>query len=49
MALLDDLGVSTGVDLVALLAASSLVERLVGHPVAGKVSRAGPRLSPRGP
>ena len=45
VALLDDLGVHTGVSLEQLLAASSLVERLVGHPLASRVSQVGPRLA----
>jgi hydroxymethylglutaryl-CoA lyase len=43
VALLDDLGVATGVDIEALLAAAALVEDLVGHPVPSRVARAGPR------
>jgi hydroxymethylglutaryl-CoA lyase len=49
VALLDDLGVATGVDLGRLLEASALVERLVGHPVPGRVAHAGPRLSRSSP
>lgn len=45
--LLADMGIETGVDLGALLAASRLVEELVGHPVAGQVSKAGPRWEVR--
>ncbi|MDQ1428512.1 MAG: hydroxymethylglutaryl-CoA lyase [Acidimicrobiaceae bacterium] len=38
--LLDDLGVSTGIDLTALLAASQLVASLVGHAVPSRVAHA---------
>jgi hydroxymethylglutaryl-CoA lyase len=41
--LLDDLGMSTGVDLDRLLGASALVASLVGHPVPSRVAAAGPR------
>jgi len=41
--LLDDLGVSTGVDLEGLLGVSALVAELVGHPPASAVASAGPR------
>ena len=44
VALFDDLGVGTGIDLGRLLEASALVEALVGHPVPSRVARAGPRL-----
>jgi hydroxymethylglutaryl-CoA lyase len=43
VALLDDLGVATGVDLDRLLAASALVAQVVGHPVPSRVAAAGPR------
>jgi hydroxymethylglutaryl-CoA lyase len=43
VALLDDLGVATGIDLDRLLAASSLLETIVGHPVPSRVAHAGPR------
>jgi hydroxymethylglutaryl-CoA lyase len=43
VALLDDLGVATGVDIDALLAASALVEEIVGHAVPSRVAHAGPR------
>lgn len=45
VALLDDLGVDTGIDLATLLAASRLVHDLVGHPLPSKVATAGARLS----
>src|SRR5205807_9611802 len=41
--MLADMGIETGVELQAALAASSLAQELVGHPMAGQVSKAGPR------
>jgi len=41
--LLDDLGEDSGVDLLRLLEASTLVASLVGHPLSSKVAAAGPR------
>jgi hydroxymethylglutaryl-CoA lyase len=41
--MLEDMGVETGVDLDAVIEVSRLVEELVGHPVPGRVSKAGPR------
>jgi hydroxymethylglutaryl-CoA lyase len=41
--MLMDMGVETGVDLERLLEAARLAESLVGHPLAGQVSKAGPR------
>jgi hydroxymethylglutaryl-CoA lyase len=41
--LCDDLGISTGVSLDALLEVSSMVATLVGHPVPSRVAAAGPR------
>ena len=48
--LLEDMGVATGIDLEALLAAARLAGELVGHPLRGQVLRAGPRgrLAPEG-
>jgi hydroxymethylglutaryl-CoA lyase len=43
VALLDDLGVDTGVDLERLLVASALLTTIVGHPVPSRVAHAGPR------
>lgn len=43
VALLDDLGVHTGIDLEHLLEAAHLAEELVGHPVPSPVATAGPR------
>jgi hydroxymethylglutaryl-CoA lyase len=44
--LLDDLGVTTGIDLNRLLIASAVVAKSVGHAVASRVAAAGPRLRP---
>jgi hydroxymethylglutaryl-CoA lyase len=41
--MLTDMGIETGVDLQAVLRAARLAERLVGHPMPGQVSKAGPR------
>jgi hydroxymethylglutaryl-CoA lyase len=41
--MLTDMGVETGVDLAKLLEAARLAERLVNHPLASQVSKAGPR------
>jgi hydroxymethylglutaryl-CoA lyase len=48
VAVLDDLGVPTGIDVQGLMAAAAIVEALVGRPVPSRVARAGPRsqLSP---
>lgn len=43
VALLDDLGVETGIDVEALTRAALLVEDLVGRPVPSGVAHAGPR------
>lgn len=43
VALLDDLGVATGIDVDALVEAALLVEGLVGRPVPSGVAHAGPR------
>jgi hydroxymethylglutaryl-CoA lyase len=45
VALLDDLGVTTGIDLTKLISISMQVEELVGHPVPSRVAHAGPRLA----
>jgi hydroxymethylglutaryl-CoA lyase len=42
--LCDDIGVTTGLDLARLLAASELAASLVGRPVPSRVAHAGPRL-----
>ena len=48
--MLDDMGIETGVDLNRVIEASGSVESLVGHPLASRVSKAGPRWSrPKGP
>jgi hydroxymethylglutaryl-CoA lyase len=41
--LLDDIGLTTGIDLEALLQVSTQVAALVGHPVPSRVAAAGPR------
>jgi hydroxymethylglutaryl-CoA lyase len=41
--LLDDLGLTTGIDLEALLAVSAGVADLIGHPVPSRIAAAGPR------
>ena len=41
--LLDDIGLSTGIDLDALLDVSSRLAAMLGHPVPSKVAAAGPR------
>ena len=43
VALLDDLGVHSGIDLERLLEAAALVEELVGRPLPSPVAHAGPR------
>ena len=43
VALFDDLGVATGIDLDALLDAARLAEQLVGHELPSRVAYAGPR------
>ena len=44
--LLEELGIATGVDLARLIECAVLAEEIVGHPLYGHVSKAGPR--PRG-
>lgn len=44
--MLEGMGLDTGIDLDTLIEAGRLAERLVGHPLPGKVHRAGP-LRPR--
>ncbi|MGD0084194.1 MAG: hydroxymethylglutaryl-CoA lyase [Acidimicrobiales bacterium] len=43
VALLDDLGISTGIDLEALIEVTALVEELVGHGVPSPIALSGPR------
>jgi hydroxymethylglutaryl-CoA lyase len=43
VALLDDLGVMTGIAIDGLIAAAGLLEQLVGRPVPSRVAHAGPR------
>jgi hydroxymethylglutaryl-CoA lyase len=45
--MLEEMGIDTGVDLPKLIEAVWLAEKIVGHPLWGHVSKAGPR--PRGP
>lgn len=47
MHMLDGMGVPTGVDLDKLIDCAWLLERIIGRPVSGRVSKAGPR--PRSP
>jgi hydroxymethylglutaryl-CoA lyase len=42
--LLDDLGVTTGIDLFKLLAVSKQLEPLIGRPVPSRIAHAGPRM-----
>jgi hydroxymethylglutaryl-CoA lyase len=42
----EEMGIATGVDLPALIRAAQMVERMLGHPVPGKVMKGG--LLPRG-
>ena len=44
--MLEEMGIDTGVDLPKLIEAVWLAEKIVGHPLWGHVSKAGPR--PRG-
>jgi hydroxymethylglutaryl-CoA lyase len=43
VAMLDDLGVATSIDLEAYLAASAVAAEVVAHPLPSRVARAGPR------
>ena len=43
VAVLDDLGVATGIDVHGLIAAAAIVSELVGRPVPSRVATAGPR------
>ena len=45
--LLDDAGISTGVDMAAALEAAALARELVGHPLESNLFRAGGRSRPR--
>jgi hydroxymethylglutaryl-CoA lyase len=49
VALLDDIGVETGISIEKLLVAAGIAEEMVGHPVPSPVAKAGPRtrLAPR--
>lgn len=44
--LLETEGIDTGIDVAKLIEAAHLAEEVVGHPLYGKVSKAGPRPSP---
>lgn len=44
VAMLDDLGVHTGIDVEGLIAAAGLASELVGRPLPSPVAKAGPRL-----
>ncbi|MFZ0666843.1 MAG: hydroxymethylglutaryl-CoA lyase [Acidimicrobiales bacterium] len=44
VALLDDLGVTTGIDLFKLMAVSKQLEQLIGRPVPSRIAHAGPRM-----
>jgi hydroxymethylglutaryl-CoA lyase len=46
--MLEDMGVATGIDLDALLAATRVAGELVGHPLRSQVAVAGPRTSAGG-
>lgn len=46
VAMLAGMGIETGIDLAALLEVVRLVEDLVGHPVPGRLLRAGPATRP---
>ena len=41
--MVEDMGIETGIDLAAMIAAAADAERLVGHPLPSQVLRAGPR------
>lgn len=43
--LLEEMGIDTGIDLAGMIAAAQLATRLMGRPLPGQVSRAGPRLA----
>lgn len=43
--LLEEMGIETGIDLEAMIAAAQVATRLMGRPLPGQVSKAGPRLS----
>jgi hydroxymethylglutaryl-CoA lyase len=43
--LLETEGIDTGIDVAKLVEAAHLAEEVVGHPLHGKVSKAGPRPS----
>ena len=45
----EDAGITSGVDLAAVVAAAAVTERAVGHPLPSSLYRAGGRSVPRGP
>ncbi|MEO6988717.1 MAG: hydroxymethylglutaryl-CoA lyase [Aquihabitans sp.] len=45
VALLDDIGIDTGIDVLKLIAAAKLIESLVGRPVPSGIAHHGPRLA----
>jgi hydroxymethylglutaryl-CoA lyase len=47
--MLADMRIETGVDLDRVLEAARLVEEMLGHPLAGRVSKAGPRWAVQAP
>ncbi|MBW1956407.1 MAG: hydroxymethylglutaryl-CoA lyase [Deltaproteobacteria bacterium] len=42
--MLEEMGVETGIDLEALIAAARRLESIVGHPLPGQVMKSGPRM-----
>ena len=44
--MVEDMGVATGVDLEAMIAAAAEAERIVGRTLSSQVLRAGPRRAP---
>jgi len=41
--MLEDMGVSTGIDLEELIRAAHLLEKFLGYPLPGQVMKSGPR------
>jgi hydroxymethylglutaryl-CoA lyase len=46
--LLEEMGVATGIDLEAAIAAAQLLEKIVGSPLPGQVMKSGPRIAKLG-
>jgi hydroxymethylglutaryl-CoA lyase len=42
--MLEDMGISTGIELEAIIAAARLLETIVGGPLPGQVMKSGPRI-----